>query len=224
MVRTAQTSCPGRNAARSNPTECKNCNHWHSCQSVRRPGTFFMWRAFTKQGRMPRCSRISNSGIQYTPVDSSATVFTPALLEPIGQALQIFGEGCEYPHRFLVPPWRYGYKHFSCANVDTGCIRLQHRPVFQTHPFLSSPPLGLRVRRLQISTSCLVHCCCFLSCKQRPSCAIEGTLPIGISWLAPTVNHCSAHETWSHAVVRCSKTHHCHYGLLPLPVAPSQDA
>src|SRR5258707_15156202 len=65
-VRTAQTSCPGRNAARSNPTECRNCNHWHSCQSVRRPGTFFMW-AFTKQGRMPRCSRISNSGIQYTP-------------------------------------------------------------------------------------------------------------------------------------------------------------
>src|SRR5258708_39438155 len=64
----------------------------------------------------------------------------------------------------------------------------------------------------------------FLSCKQRPSCAIEGTLPIGISWLAPTVNHCTAHETWSHAVVRCPKTHHCHYGLLPLPVAPSQDA
>jgi hypothetical protein len=77
MVRTAQTSCPGRNAARRNPTECRNCNHWHSCQSVRRPGTFFMWRAFTKQGRMPHCSRISNSGIQYTPVDSSATVVTP---------------------------------------------------------------------------------------------------------------------------------------------------
>jgi hypothetical protein len=76
-VRTAQMSCPGRNAARSNPTECRNCNHWHSCQSVRRPGTFFIWRAFTKQGRMPRCSRISNSGIQYTPVDSSATVVTP---------------------------------------------------------------------------------------------------------------------------------------------------
>jgi len=70
-------SCPGRNAARSNPTECRNCNHWHSCQSVRRPGTFFIWRAFTKQGRMPRCSRISNSGIQYTPVDSRATVVTP---------------------------------------------------------------------------------------------------------------------------------------------------
>jgi len=41
-VRTGQMSCPGRNVARSNPTERKNCNHWHSCQSVRRPGTFFM--------------------------------------------------------------------------------------------------------------------------------------------------------------------------------------
>src|ERR1700680_5049162 len=29
----------------------------------------------------------------------------------------------------------------------------------------------------------------FLSCKQRPSCAIEGTLPNGISWVTPTVNH-----------------------------------
>src|SRR6202023_1111563 len=27
---------------------------------------------------------------------------------------------------------------------------------------------------------------------------------VGDSWFAPTVNHCSAHETWSHAVVRCS--------------------
>jgi hypothetical protein len=43
----------------------------------------------------------------------------------------------------------------------------------------------------------------FLSCKQRPSCAIEGTLPNGISWLAPPVNHCSVHGTWNHANDRC---------------------
>jgi hypothetical protein len=29
----------------------------------------------------------------------------------------------------------------------------------------------------------------------------QGSLPIGISWFAPTVNHCSAHETWSHAKI-----------------------
>ena len=62
----------------------------------------------------------------------------------------------------------------------------------------------------------------FLSCKQRPSCAIEGTLPNGISWFAPTVNHCSAHGIWNHASDRCLTTHHCLNGLLPLPVAPSQ--
>jgi hypothetical protein len=39
----------------------------------------------------------------------------------------------------------------------------------------------------------------FLSCKQRPSCAIEDTLPNGISGAGPTVNHCSAHGTWGHA-------------------------
>jgi CheY-like chemotaxis protein len=44
----------------------------------------------------------------------------------------------------------------------------------------------------------------FLSCKQRPSCAIEDTLPNGISWAGPTVNHCSAHGTWGHAIDRRS--------------------
>ena len=155
-VRTAQMSCPDRNAARSNPTERRNCNHWHSSQSVRRPGTFFMWRAFTKQGRMPRCLRISKSGIHYTPVHSSATVVTPH-----SQANRLstpdLGKSCEHPHGILVPSWRHGYKHFSCANIDTGCIRLQHRPVFQTHPFVSSPPLGLLVPRLQITAPCLFH-------------------------------------------------------------------
>jgi hypothetical protein len=48
-------------------------------QSVRRPGTFFMFRAFTRQGLTPYCSRTSYSGIQYTPVDSIATVVTPQL-------------------------------------------------------------------------------------------------------------------------------------------------
>jgi hypothetical protein len=57
--RTAHTSPSGRNAARSNPTECRNCSHWHSCQSVRRPGTFFMPRASTKQGFTPRRSNTS---------------------------------------------------------------------------------------------------------------------------------------------------------------------
>jgi len=116
-------------------------------------------------------------------------------------------------------------RHFSCANVDTGCIRLQHRPGLPNTSlcFTSASWISLSTAADYRPVSCSLVAR-LLSCQQRPSCAIEGTLPNRIRWLTPTVNHCSAHETWSHAVVRCSTTHHGHYGLLPLPVAPSQDA
>ena len=39
-------------------------SHWHSCQSVRRPGTFFMCRAFTKHGVTRDASKRSYRGIQ----------------------------------------------------------------------------------------------------------------------------------------------------------------
>src|SRR5579864_9356097 len=64
MVRSAVISASGRKAPRSSPTECKYCSHWHSCQSVRRPGTFFMCRAFTKQAFRPCDSRMSYKGIR----------------------------------------------------------------------------------------------------------------------------------------------------------------
>src|SRR5205809_6412859 len=63
-ARTAHTSALGRKAERNNPTECRYCSHWHSCQSVRRPGTFFMWRALVRHGRIPCASRMSYSGIR----------------------------------------------------------------------------------------------------------------------------------------------------------------
>ncbi len=44
---------------------------------MRRPGTFFTWRAFTRHTSNPRSSKTWNSGIQYTPVDSIATVLIP---------------------------------------------------------------------------------------------------------------------------------------------------
>jgi hypothetical protein len=64
----------------------------------------------------------------------------------------------------------------------------------------------------------------FLSYKQRPSCAREDTLPNGISWASPTVNHCFAHRTWNHASDRRCKAHHCLHGLLPLRVARPKNA
>src|SRR5688572_18312318 len=48
-----------------------------SLTSVLRPGTCFASRALTSSTSNPRASRISNTGIQYTPVDSIATVVMP---------------------------------------------------------------------------------------------------------------------------------------------------
>src|SRR5690606_8892556 len=42
-----------------------------------RPGTYLTCRASTSQTFRPRCSSTSYTGIQYTPVDSSATTSTP---------------------------------------------------------------------------------------------------------------------------------------------------
>jgi hypothetical protein len=64
----------------------------------------------------------------------------------------------------------------------------------------------------------------FLSYKQRPSCAREDTLPNGISWVSPAVNHCFAHGTWNHASDRCCKAPYCLHGLLPLRVARPKNA
>ena len=53
------------------------CNHWQSSTSDLRPETFLTWRALTSSTVKPRDSSNSNKGIQYTPVDSIATVSTP---------------------------------------------------------------------------------------------------------------------------------------------------
>src|ERR1700694_43850 len=47
-----------------------------------------------------------------------------------------------------------------------------------------------------------------LSGKQRPSCAIEDTLPNGISWGASTVNHCLRTEPGTTLMIGVLKTHH----------------
>jgi hypothetical protein len=108
------------------------------------------------------------------------------------------------------------HRHLSCANVDTSCIRLEHGPVFQTHSPVSSPPHGLCFLRCSVDDSLVAG---FLSCKLRPSCASKDTLPNGISWTAPTVNHCSAYGTWNHASARRSENTPLRKRLLPLPTA-----
>ena len=60
--------------------------------------------------------------------------------------------------------------------------------------------------------------------KKREAAAWEDTLPNGISWVSPAVNHCFALGTWNHANDRCCKAHHCPDGLLPSRVARAKNA
>jgi hypothetical protein len=64
----------------------------------------------------------------------------------------------------------------------------------------------------------------FLRCKQRPSCAIEDTLANGISWLPQLLTTALRTELGTTLMIGVLTTHHCHNGLLPSLVAPSQDA
>ena len=67
----------GRNAPLSRPKLINWRIHWQSSTSLLRPLTCFVARASTSCTSKPARSRTSNTGIQYTPVDSSATMSTP---------------------------------------------------------------------------------------------------------------------------------------------------
>src|ERR1022692_2643363 len=62
---------------RSKPTECRNCNHWQSSTSVFFPGTFLKCRALTRHTSNLSSASTCPNGIQYTPVDSIATLRMP---------------------------------------------------------------------------------------------------------------------------------------------------
>jgi hypothetical protein len=79
MLRIAQISSAGRNEPCSSPTEWRYCSHCASLTSVFRPGTCLTCCALTSSTSNPSLSKSSYSGIQYTPVDSIATVFTPTV-------------------------------------------------------------------------------------------------------------------------------------------------
>ena len=72
----AVISAVGRKLPRSKPKVWSRWIHWQSDTSLLRPGTFLTCRALTRSTEKPRASSMSKSGIQYTPVDSIATVST----------------------------------------------------------------------------------------------------------------------------------------------------
>ena len=69
----------------------------------------------------------SNRGIQYTPVDSIATVSTPQARQPVGQSVQIVREAVELPHRLIVAIGRHGHEVCGAADVDAGGVGVGDR-------------------------------------------------------------------------------------------------
>ena len=76
-ARSGQIASGTRNAPRSRPWLISCRIHWQSLTSLLRPLTCFVARGFTRCTSRPDRSSTSNTGIQYTPVDSIATTSTP---------------------------------------------------------------------------------------------------------------------------------------------------
>jgi len=172
-----------------------------------------MFRAFTRQGLTPCCSRTSYTGIQYTPVDSIATVVTPQLTghraisfrssvnvgktrtgfssRSAGTATKISRAPMSIPPAFgsrsgrssSVIPFFRRLPWPAAAFFFTATFR-RFGGVDIAYPFPLRLPLRLPLRPGQVAQN-------------------ESTLLIGISLnAAQTVTTVMAHGTWDHACRR----------------------
>jgi hypothetical protein len=91
--------------------------------AVLRLCTLCRWRALTSTTSQPRSTRIPKSGIQYTPVDSIATVLTPHCYA-VRQAVTLGGEGAEFVHRLGVAFGWDGDNMAALSAIDAGRIGL----------------------------------------------------------------------------------------------------
>src|SRR5271157_3999053 len=127
--RRRQMASSGRKEVRSNPTECKYCNHWQSATSLLRPGTCLTWRELYQTDFYP--PRLQNLK-QRDPVDPGRFHgYGPnaASEQPGRQRLEVFRKSLEATNRVRIPVRRDRYVDFGGSYIDPGCIRLD---TFQT--------------------------------------------------------------------------------------------
>jgi len=110
--------------------------------SLLRPGTFLVCWAFTRQTSRPCCSRTSNTGIQYTPVDCMDTLCTP--FSTSQRPPQIGGKTSETPHGLRVALRADGHPMLAAAHVAPGRIRVHDFQCLPVH-FLLDGPLSLEI-------------------------------------------------------------------------------
>jgi len=166
-----------------------------------------MWRAFTKQGRMlvvQEFQRVESNTPQCIPAHGGYPHCRANRLSGSRSSLKVANTALDFR-----PALEARLQTFSRAPTSiTGCIRLQHRPVFQTHSFVSSPPLGFRFRRLQIIACFLFTGCSLSELQATAKLRNRRYLPIESVGLRQRLTTALRTKLGAHAVVRCPKTHH----------------
>ena len=206
-------SSPGRNAGRSNPTECRN---WQplALEPVGAPPGYVLHVPRIYQTR-PDTSLLKNV-IQRNPINARrfhGHRGHAALHKPIRQPLEILGEGREKRARDFRRDLAEPATNISRAPTSTP-------PAFGSKTGRSPRHIPFCWRRPSLTTHAAWHspfcgfagCCFLLICfPSEPQAAAKLCIRRYSSKrnqlaFTPTVNHCFAHGAWNHASDRRSTT------------------
>jgi hypothetical protein len=174
-----EISPAGRKDPGTNPTACRNCSHAAAQTSVFRPGTFGNAARSPRNTSSARASSTWYDGIQYTPVDSIATVTVPKR-RTAGLATRS----------------STATVHLLRADVDTGCIHWHLRDsVTRTQAPLFALHAGFLVAPVAAPPTTLETMLCDEAYKHYPSQMLCGArkrslaaMPLPKVWAIPPRN------------------------------------